>query len=183
MRSDLDLVDVLHHPEAIIALRCYYDAWVGRRFESLGRNDPMVDHPDVVTATDIVAVRLLNVAIPPSRIVDLLEGPLGQELRGLLAGVPSDVDLVTTDATASLEPDSSADRASWLLHNRVGGSDGDSKAWVTAGKLLARKRPRLIPVYDNGHGQATVPPRLPEVTAIAAGGSHSLALHPDGLRL
>ncbi|MFF7756029.1 DUF6308 family protein [Streptomyces sp. NPDC007971] len=45
--------------------------------------------------------------------------------------------------TAHLESDSPASRAWDLLVGQHG------VGWVIAGKLLARKRPRLLPVYDD----------------------------------
>lgn len=52
------------------------------------------------------------------------------------------VELGSREAAALLAPGEAADRAWHLLE------DQDDMGWVTAGKLLARKRPRLVPVYD-----------------------------------
>lgn len=85
---------------------------------------------------------MLSVLIPAAVAFDLLEGPLGDDLRAELAQIPTDVDLGTRDAKELLENDGPADRAWRLL------KESDGVGWVTAGKLLARKRPRLVPVYD-----------------------------------
>jgi hypothetical protein len=62
-------------------------------------------------------------------------------LSELLQAVPADLDLADADASHAA-PGSPADQAWHLLR------DQPDVGWVTAGKLLARKRPRLIPVYD-----------------------------------
>jgi hypothetical protein len=54
----------------------------------------------------------------------------------------TDVDLGAPEAVPLLADDGPADRA-WRLLEAP-----DDMGWVTAGKLLARKRPQLIPVYD-----------------------------------
>ena len=59
----------------------------------------------------------------------------------LLHQIPVGVDLWRADE-ADVGPGSSADEL-WRALVRLPGIN-----WVTAGKLLARKRPRLIPVYD-----------------------------------
>ncbi|MGQ4719143.1 DUF6308 family protein [Streptomyces anulatus] len=55
--------------------------------------------------------------------------------------MPADTDLA--DADASVVADGSPAHQAWSLlknQHKVG--------WVIAGKLVARKRPRLLPVYD-----------------------------------
>jgi hypothetical protein len=73
----------------------------------------------------------------------LLEGELGREVGDLLAHVDPDTDLGTQGARSLVADGQDADRA-WRLLKRQ-----DNVGCVTAGKLLARKRPRLIPVWDN----------------------------------
>lgn len=62
-------------------------------------------------------------------------------LNGLLKGIPADLDLDLAGPEV-VGPDSAASHAWHQLFEIKG------VGWVTAGKLLARKRPRLIPVYD-----------------------------------
>ncbi|MER7762885.1 DUF6308 family protein [Streptomyces sp. NPDC097619] len=113
----------------------------GGRFERLGGGGDREEIADRFTAEDLIAVQTLSVKVPAKVALGLLEGDLGGELSKLLALIPSDLDMV--DAAASdLAVGSAADRA-W---RRLCGEHG--VAWVIAGKLLARKRPRLIPVYD-----------------------------------
>ncbi|MFD7164821.1 DUF6308 family protein [Streptomyces violascens] len=87
-------------------------------------------------------MQTLSVTVRAPVALAILEGPLGVRLSGLLQAIPRDMDMVEADAS-DLAPGSPAGRAWHLLE---GQSD---VGWVIAGKLLARKRPRLLPVYDN----------------------------------
>ncbi|MEU6386474.1 DUF6308 family protein [Streptomyces bauhiniae] len=113
-------------------------ACTGARFEHLGGEQVA----DAVTAEDLVAVQMLSVTVPAKAALKLLEGERGRQLSELLRRIPADADMADVDA-AELDTDSAADQA-WKLLRTV-----DGIGWVIAGKLLARKRPRLVPVYDN----------------------------------
>lgn len=116
-------------------------AFTGGRFEHLAGGGDRRQVADRFTAEDLVAVQTLSVTVPARVALDLLEGPLGTQLSELLRGIPSDTDL--PDADASVIADGSPAYRAWRL------LEGQYKVgWVTAGKLLARKRPRLLPVYD-----------------------------------
>ena len=102
------------------------------------------DRPEVAlrfTAEDIVAVSMLSVRIPGAAALEILE-TRAEALNELLAEVPLGLDLWDDAAEAAIAPGSSAS----LLWAELKAIDGSG--WVTAGKLVARKRPRLIPVYD-----------------------------------
>ncbi len=115
--------------------------FTGSRFEHLAGGGDRLEVADRITAEDLVAVQTLSVTVPASVALDVLEGPLGARLSGLLQAVPRDIDMA--DAEEAVVADGSpADRAWHLLR------DQPDVGWVIAGKLLARKRPRLIPVYD-----------------------------------
>ncbi|GAS97131.1 uncharacterized protein RMCC_4097 [Mycolicibacterium canariasense] len=90
------------------------------------------------TTTDLLAVTLLDVALPPSSVRSLLESD-ASKFNGLLAAVPGDVDLWD----ASDEDLAHAEALYWALRKlpKVGRT--------RASKLMARKRPRLIPVVDS----------------------------------
>ncbi|MEU4464101.1 DUF6308 family protein [Streptomyces sp. NPDC024017] len=92
-----------------------------------------------MTADDLIAVQTLSVGIPAQATLDLLEGDLGVRLSKLLTSVRVDIDMVEA---ADLADGSPAHTAWQLLRDQPG------IGWVTAGKLLARKRPHLVPVYD-----------------------------------
>jgi hypothetical protein len=74
--------------------------------------------------------------------VDLLEGEVGSTLNALLAAVPASVDLGTGQAAPLLAKTEAAWQTWELLDKQC------RMGPTTVSKLLARKRPRLIPVYD-----------------------------------
>ncbi|WP_075738575.1 DUF6308 family protein [Streptomyces acidiscabies] len=116
-------------------------AFTGGRFEHLAGGGDRRQVADRFTAEDLVAVQTLSVTVPAPVALDLLEGPLGTQLSELLRGIPSDTDL--SDADVSIVADGSPAYRAWCLLE-----DQYKIGWVIAGKLLARKRPRLLPVYD-----------------------------------
>jgi len=75
----------------------------------------------------------------PAQLVRAIAGSEGREFSDLLRAIPSDVDL--WDATNA---DLKAAEALWQRLRTFSGID-----WVKAGKILARKRPRLVPVLDS----------------------------------
>ncbi|MFF2570943.1 DUF6308 family protein [Streptomyces sp. NPDC058084] len=115
--------------------------FTGSRFEHLAGGGDRPEVADRFTAEDLVAVQTLSVTVPASVALDLLEGRLGARLSGLLQAIPWDIDMVVAEADILAEG-SPADQAWHLLRAQHGVN------WVIAGKLLARKRPRLLPVYD-----------------------------------
>ncbi|MFJ9590540.1 DUF6308 family protein [Streptomyces acidicola] len=115
-------------------------SFTGARFEHLAGGGDRPATANVVTADDLIAVQTLSVTIPAEAALDLLEGRLGVQLSELLHEIPN-LDMAEADA-ADLASGSPADAAWRLLTGQSG------IGWVTAGKLLARKRPRLLPVYD-----------------------------------
>lgn len=145
--SDLLLPEPLreHDDAACVSyLRTYFapdaaaDRYSGAYFERLGSagNDP-----DRFTPIDLVAVTMLGIVVPPHAAVAIL-GKDADTLAGMLADIPADLDLVDADDEHLVEQ-SPADRL-WQRLRSYRGID-----WVIAGKLIARKRPRLIPVYDS----------------------------------
>ncbi|WP_247706914.1 DUF6308 family protein [Streptomyces liliiviolaceus] len=135
--------------QASTDLRRYYGiglspgaaAFTGSRFEHLAGGGDLPETADAMTAADLIAVQTLSVTVPADAALNLLEGSTGRELSEHLRAIPADVDMAEC-GEGDLGTDSPADRAWGLLHAQPG------IGWVTAGKLLARKRPRLLPVYD-----------------------------------
>lgn len=112
----------------------------GAFFERL---DAGGDRPGVrnhITGADVVAVSMLSVDIPTAAVLHLRDQ--APAITSHLAEIPWDVDLA--DAPASFIDQQSAAWALWDLMTGIHGI-----GWVTANKLLARKRPRLLPVYDD----------------------------------
>jgi hypothetical protein len=159
--------------QAIAHLRTYFGlnghaAYTGAHFERLGGGGDRVEARDVLCADDLIAVRMLSVDVNASAALQLLEDKSAQ-ITDLLSLIPADVELV--DAPDDFFEAESAARRLWRLFN-----DEPGIGWVTAGKLLARKRPRLIPVFDS-------------VVRASVGGGASYwkplakALAADGMRL
>lgn len=131
---------------AVDLVRTYFDStttgryYSGAFFESLDGGGDREGVRNRFTGADLVALEMLSIRPSPRRGAEL--DLRAAEFEDLLAGIPFDIDLVDVDADL-IGPDSSAWRL-WELLKTVHDID-----WVVANKLLARKRPRLLPVYDN----------------------------------
>ena len=73
----------------------------------------------------------------------------GREISGLLAQIPVDVTLADAGADKLVAEGGPAWELWHLLHDIRPPLDRSRLGPVAAGKLLARKRPQLIPVYDS----------------------------------
>jgi hypothetical protein len=132
--KDLDVV------RAVKRVRDYYigTKYTGRRFDFLDGGGQRDEH--VFTSDDIVAVSMLSVTIPPTASIEILE-KRRDELSRLLCKIPVGQSLwQVPEGTVST---SSAASALFKMLKSIPGV-----GWVTAHKLLARKRPDLLPVYD-----------------------------------
>ncbi|MDM8084883.1 DUF6308 family protein [Cellulomonas cellasea] len=132
---------------AVSYLRSYFapvtsaSGYTGSRFERLGGGGdrPAVAHE--FTPEDLVAVTLLSVEVPGRAALEILERRRSRLLE-LLRQIPTDLDLVDVEPDA-LRPE----WAPWRLETELRSITGLGP--TTVSKLLARKRPRLIPVYDS----------------------------------
>ena len=108
-----------------------WDGW-----DPSGRRDA---DRDVFTADDLVAVTLLSVKVPAQGALILLQDKRS-ELTALLREVREDRDLADeSEAVTAESPVSRLESALTEVHG-IGRT--------TATKLVARKRPRLHPIYD-----------------------------------
>ena len=89
-----------------------------------------------------MAVTPLAVDVPGDVALRLLEGDLGPQVSQLLTAIPTDVAIDSPEAVAVFAADSPARLVYDLLEKPRG------MGWVITSKLLARKRPQLLPVYD-----------------------------------
>ncbi|MBJ2119420.1 hypothetical protein I6N91_00325 [Arthrobacter sp. MSA 4-2] len=147
------ILDADHVAEAAALVRRYYlplggntNPRTGTRFDDWAGGG---DHPSVadrITADDLVAVSFLSVDIKGRAAIGLLEKH-AKEINELLQQIPVDLDLWDADIDALNSPDSPA---SQLWHVLRGGKYGRWGIGPTrASKIMARKRPRLIPIYDS----------------------------------
>ena len=89
---------------------------------------------------DFVAVSLLSVRIPGRAAIEILD-ERSREFNSLLSKVPNDISLHEAS-----DGDFAEGSSAWDLYERLRKVPGSGP--VTASKLLARKRPHLIPVSD-----------------------------------
>src|ERR1022692_4134953 len=134
--------------DALQFLRVYYQQrpgtplgtlYTGARFDGWDSLGSRAADLDRFTVDDLVAVTFLSVAVPPKAAWELLCGR--PEYFSELLPMISDRELGEIDP-GEIDPR----WPSWQLWERLRELRGID--WVIAGKLLARKRPRLIPVYD-----------------------------------
>jgi hypothetical protein len=120
------------------AVRLYFGAdssFAGHTFDELGNNPP-----DQITSDDLLAVTLLDVPWSPPAVRALL-GEEANHLNGLLEAVDSNTTL--WDGNRGCQELTKAS-ALWSAVVRLPGV-GPTRA----GKLLARKRPLLVPIVDS----------------------------------
>lgn len=77
--------------------------FTGSRFEHLAGGGDRPEVADRVTAEDLAAVQTLSVTVPAPVALDILEGPLGVRLSGLLQAIPWDIDMVDAEADVLAE--------------------------------------------------------------------------------
>lgn len=143
--------------ESVRLLRAYFIQrrargdlfYSGGHFERLAGGG---DRPEVANrfdADDLVAVTMLGVSVAPHGAVDLLTDPEGH-WKELLSAIPLDARLEESASDRLIAQGGPA----WELWERLANPTGtypmnpDGIGSVIAGKLMARKRPHLIPVYD-----------------------------------
>jgi len=128
-----------------LAERYWREAFTGRRFYELWD----ASRPDEITARDVVAVSTLGVTVPPAVAIWLLNDEGARATRALLDQIPTDRDI--WDADDLLE----RGRAAWDLWDVLETAcwpekrRGNGMGSTTISKLLATKRPRLVPIWDS----------------------------------
>ena len=119
----------------------HFDTWAGR--------GDARDVVNTVTADDLLALSLLSVEVKGPAVIGLLETHAADITR-LLEQIPADLDM------AAVRPEDYAgmygkDSAAWRLWEVIRGYKGGQ--WrmgpTKTSKLLARKRRRLIPIWDS----------------------------------
>ena len=129
---------------AIEVLNAYYrpvGGFDGRYFDQLAATAD----PFQFTPADLLAVRMLSVEVPPDVAMWLL-GDGQAETASLLKAIPAEAAI--WDAGDLLCRGSAAWELWDFLHGMTGLGD------TTTSKLLAAKRPQLIPIWDSVVGKA-----------------------------
>jgi hypothetical protein len=125
---------------AVRDVQVYFTGYTGRFFERLDGGGDRPEVADRVTPADIVAVSSLSISWRREAPFELL-GSRSREITHLLAAIPT-VSITDTHAGVLLADSGPVDRLWALLR------DIDDIGPTTAGKLLSRKRPALVPVFD-----------------------------------
>ena len=121
----------------------------GAHFERLGGGGDLPGVAYQITAEDLLAVSMLSVPVVRYYALHVLDYR-GREISGLLSQIPLDVTLADDGAERLIAEGGPAWELWQLLHDiKPRPQDRNRLGKVATGKLLARKRPRLIPVYDS----------------------------------
>lgn len=123
----------------------YFSSFTGRWFEHFGA----VGDPHRFEASDLIAIEALSVQVPPEAAATLLVTE-PDRFNTLLRHIPRSVDMW------DIPRDDLQNGPGAELHTMLRSLPGVD--WVIAGKLLAAKRPRLIPILDNKVRDLIQPP-------------------------
>ena len=131
----------------------------GAYFERIGGGGDREDAANQFTAEDLLAVTMLSVRIEGYHALEVLHYQ-ARELNGLLAQIPLGISLQDPGAGALIAEGGPA----WKLWGMICGieprPESNRIGPVAAGKLLARKRPDLLPVYDSRIKKVLNRPRI-----------------------
>lgn len=119
----------------------YFNSWAGGGDSAAGAN--------VITADDLVAVSFLAVDIPGEAAMGILDTHK-EQISGFLAKIPADRDLAeipSGEFADTFGPASPATQPWHVLRGRDTGRWGVGETKTS--KIMARKRPRLVPIYDS----------------------------------
>jgi hypothetical protein len=143
MTSRIQLLLNRTNVSCLVAL--YFDP--SERFAGLSFDHRGLNPPDEITGDDLLAVTLLDVGWRPLGIRQLDDRRA--QVAERLGRIGDEVCLWDADAATLSEADGLLDLV------QVFGSD-----WVMSSKLLARKRPALVPIADSVIFEALRPPEM-----------------------
>lgn len=134
-----------HTHDAAVVVRTYFTPrptgrFTGAHFERFGGGGDQPAVADEFTAEDLVAVSMLSVQVVGRAALEVLLHRRNH-LRELLRQVPTDLALADVDSER-IVPEWPA----WRVYTELRSIEDIGP--TTASKLLARKRPHLVPVYD-----------------------------------
>jgi hypothetical protein len=129
-----------------------------------------------VTDSDLVALSLLGIRVTGYQALSIT-GPLAGKIRELLARIPPGARIDDEDAGKLLARGGPAWELWELLRDVTDRRTGKRLGPVAAGKLLARKRPDLIPISDS-HTSKAFSRKAPALDAAWWDDVRSAALDP-----
>jgi hypothetical protein len=139
---------------ALVALDLYFGGrYTGAWFDAAGRGTdpasgaPVDPEPNRLTVEDLLSLALLDVPLKPREMIDLFE--VNRDLDHLLGRISRHLALAAAPSARDLTepPWASAAEAHRLLRTVSG------VGRTRASKILARKRPHLIPIWDRHVGE------------------------------
>ncbi len=143
----------------------------GSLFDSFGGGGDRTEVENQITSEDVLALAAVNAAMPAAITNRLLSEPLSGRLTVYLRQLATDIDLWDAEDEVLTVAAEAFEQIRSIQPIVAGYGEG----WAAANKLLARKRPRLIPMYDAKVGR---------VANLAGGASWWLslrhAMHVDG---
>jgi Family of unknown function (DUF6308) len=147
-----DLIVHAQTDTAVDHLQRYYSVYEdgqprysGSQFESMAA---LNSDPNALGPADFLAVSMLSVNVPAEAAIRLLDRDAAT-INQLLSQIPSDVDIVDADS-GMLDAKSPAGLL-WDVLRR----SRDGLGPTITSKLLAAKRPRLLPIWDSFVEEAT----------------------------
>ncbi|GAA1128597.1 DUF6308 family protein [Citricoccus alkalitolerans] len=118
----------------------------GSRFETFAGGGDIVE-PNRITHSDLIAVSMLSVHVPAQAAIGIT-GTHAEEIEELLTRIPTDVALESlSEFEPYLGPESATQKLWDLLRQNHGTRWGLGP--TTTSKIMARKRPQLVPVLDS----------------------------------
>jgi hypothetical protein len=139
---------------AACLVRRYLDESSGRArysgayFDRLGGRGDQGEAANQFTAEDLLAITMLSVRIEGYHALEILHYR-ADELNGLLSEIPVGVPLQAPEAGDLIREGGPAWRLWDAICDIEPRPEKNSVGPITAGKLLAHKRPNLLPVYDS----------------------------------
>ena len=117
----------------------------GSLFDSIGGGGDRSDIENQITREDVLAVAAVNAPVPAAVASLLLTQPASGLLATWLRQLPTDIDLWDAEDYTLAIATKAWDEIR-TIHEA--GTTSTADGGFAATKLLARKRPRLIPLYD-----------------------------------
>lgn len=128
--------------------------WTGSRFNSWGGGGDSPDAKNRLTADDLVAVSFLTAPVPARAVIGIMDTH-ADDISKLLQRIPVDLQLADAkrgDKSGVLDDKGPAHELWRLLVGKKNEKWGIGS--TRASKIMARKRPKLIPIYDSVVGPA-----------------------------